>query len=50
MSEIEDINKAMKDILEEGIEVEVINIDGEKMCEFEIEALIEMMGLYYFRN
>ena len=40
----DDINKAMKDIFENGIEIEIVN------TKIEVEGLIVLMGLYYFRN
>ena len=40
----DDINKTLKDIFENGIEIKIVN------TKIEVEGLIVLMGLYYFRN
>ena len=44
MSGIDDINKEMKDIWNGDAEIEIVNV------KIEVEGLIALMGLYYFRN
>ena len=44
MSEVDDINKEMKNIWDGDAEIEVVNV------KIKVEALIALMGLYYFNN